>query len=55
MRKARRRMGATSTLHLLALGITAGDIDPDCADGTAQFAAQSNQRLRKPGASNYTP
>lgn len=32
---ARRRIGATTTVHLLALAITAGDIDPDCADGTA--------------------
>jgi DNA-binding CsgD family transcriptional regulator len=32
---AGRRLGATSTVHLLALAITAGDIDPDCADGTA--------------------
>lgn len=32
---ARRRVGATTTVHLLALAITAGDVDPDCADGTA--------------------
>lgn len=35
MHNARRRMGATTSVHLLALAITAGDIDPDCADGTA--------------------
>jgi DNA-binding CsgD family transcriptional regulator len=35
MTKARRRTGAVSTVHLLALAITAGDVDPDCADGTA--------------------
>lgn len=34
MIKARKRVGATTTVHLLALAITAGDIDPDCADGT---------------------
>lgn len=33
--QARRKAGATSTVHLLALAIAAGDIDPDCADGTA--------------------
>jgi DNA-binding CsgD family transcriptional regulator len=32
--RARHRLGATSTVHLLALAITAGDVDPDCADGT---------------------
>lgn len=32
---ARRRMGATTTVHLLALAITTGQVDPDCADGTA--------------------
>jgi DNA-binding CsgD family transcriptional regulator len=35
LRDARRRAGATSTVHLLALAIGWGDIDPDCADGTA--------------------
>lgn len=32
---ARVRIGATTTVHLLALAIGCGDIDPDCADGTA--------------------
>jgi DNA-binding CsgD family transcriptional regulator len=32
--KARARVGAATLTHLLALAITAGDIDPDCADGT---------------------
>lgn len=32
--RASRRLGATTTVHLLALAITAGDIDPDCATGT---------------------
>lgn len=35
MIKARKRVGARHTIHLIALAITAGDIDPDCADGTA--------------------
>jgi DNA-binding CsgD family transcriptional regulator len=35
MDRARARMGATSTPHLLALAITAGYIDPDTAHGTA--------------------
>lgn len=38
MRDARARVGATTSVHLLALAITAGDIDPDCADGTAVTA-----------------
>lgn len=35
LNNARRRTGATTNVHLLALAIHAGDIDPDCAHGTA--------------------
>jgi len=34
MTKARARCDAKTLTHLLALAITAGDVDPDCADGT---------------------
>lgn len=36
LEKARQRMGAQTTLHLLALAIHHGQIDPDCAEGTTQ-------------------
>lgn len=35
--KARHRTGAVTLTHLLALSIAAGDVDPDCADGTGVF------------------
>lgn len=53
--QARRRAGATSTVHLLALAIANGDIAPDCANGTANHNTPRNRRLQIPGASNYTP
>jgi DNA-binding CsgD family transcriptional regulator len=35
MADARKRVGATSSVHLLALAIAAGDIPADVATGTA--------------------